>query len=95
MERCAHPAPSPAIFNPRISLSSPTFYLRANTNFCVGVLAMGRLGLGLGLATLQTLAFVALVCGNQATMYSVPARGRIWSSPGPSISSIKDHLVII
>jgi H+-transporting ATPase len=36
--------------------------------FCVGVLAIGHFSLGLGLAKLQTLAFVALVCGNQATM---------------------------
>ena len=62
--------------------------------FCVGVLAFGHFHLRLGIATLQTLAFFVLVCGNQATMYAVRARGRIWSSPPPSrwliISSIAD-----
>ena len=62
--------------------------------FCVGVLAIGHFRLGLGIATLQTLAFVALVCGNQATTYVVRARGRIWSSPHPSrwlvLSSVAD-----
>jgi len=52
--------------------------------FCVGVLALGHFHLRLGIATLQTLAFFVLVCGNQATMYAVRARGRIWSSPHPS-----------
>ena len=51
--------------------------------FCVSVLAFGHFRLGLGIATLQTLAFFALVCGNQATTYAVRARGRIWSSPHP------------
>jgi H+-transporting ATPase len=51
--------------------------------FCGGVVAWGHFRLGLGLATLQTLAFFVLVCGNQATMYAVRARGRIWSSPPP------------
>jgi H+-transporting ATPase len=55
--------------------------------------------LGLGIATLQTLMFVALVCGNQATMYTVRARGRMWSCPHPSywliISSIADLLIAL
>jgi len=65
--------------------------------FCVGVLAFGHFHMGLGIATLQTLAFFVLVCGNQATMYSVRARGRIWSSPHPSrwlvLSSIADLVI--
>lgn len=52
--------------------------------FCVGVLAFGYFHLKLAVANLQTLAFFVLVCGNQATMYAVRARGRIWSSPHPS-----------
>jgi H+-transporting ATPase len=62
--------------------------------FCVGVLAIGHFHLEMGLAASQTLAFVALVCGNQATTYTVRARGRIWSSPHPSrwlvLSSVAD-----
>jgi H+-transporting ATPase len=53
--------------------------------------------LGLGIATLQTLAFFVLVCGNQATMYAVRARRRIWSSPRPShwlvLSSVADLVI--
>jgi H+-transporting ATPase len=50
--------------------------------------------MGMGIATLQTLAFVSLVCGNQAMTYAIRARGRIWASPHPSrwlvLSSIAD-----
>jgi H+-transporting ATPase len=67
--------------------------------FCVGALALGHFRMGLGLPTLQTLAFVALVCGNQATMYTLRARGRIWSSPHPSrwlvLSSVVDLAIAV
>jgi H+-transporting ATPase len=52
--------------------------------FCVAILSIGYFRLGLGIAALQTLAFVTLVCGNQAMTYAIRARGRIWSSPHPS-----------
>ncbi|MGD0390831.1 MAG: HAD-IC family P-type ATPase [Tepidisphaeraceae bacterium] len=65
--------------------------------FCIGVLALGHFRLGLGIATLQTLAFFVLVCGNQATTYAVRARRRIWSLPRPSrwlvLSSVADLLI--
>jgi magnesium-transporting ATPase (P-type) len=64
-----------------------------------GVLALGHFRLGLGIATLQTLAFFVLVCGNQATMYAVRARGRMWSSPRPSrwliLSSVADLVIAL
>ena len=67
--------------------------------FCVGVLAFGHFRLGLGIATLQTLAFFVLVCGNQATTYAVRARGRIWASPHPSrwlaLSSVADLVIAL
>ena len=67
--------------------------------FCVGVLAIGHFRMGLGIATLQTLAFFVLVCGNQATTYAVRARRRIWSSPRPSrwlvLSSVADLLIAL
>jgi H+-transporting ATPase len=51
----------------------------------------------LGIASLQTLVFVTLVCGNQATTYAVRAHRRIWSSPHPSqwvvLSSVADVLI--
>jgi H+-transporting ATPase len=62
--------------------------------FCVSVLVIGHYHLGLGLAPLQTLSFVSLVCGSQAMTYVLRARGRIWDSPYPSrwlvLSSIGD-----
>jgi H+-transporting ATPase len=65
--------------------------------FCVGILAIGHFRMGLGIAMLQTLAFFALVCGNQATTYAVRARRRIWSPPHPSrwlvLSSAGDVLI--
>jgi H+-transporting ATPase len=67
--------------------------------FCVSVLAFGHFRVGLGIATLQTLAFFTLVCGNQATMYAVRARRRIWSSPHPSrwlvLSSVADLVIAL
>jgi H+-transporting ATPase len=65
--------------------------------FCVGVVAFGHFRLGLGIAAIQTLAFFALVCGNQTTTYAVRARGRIWAAPHPCrwlvSSSVVDILV--
>ena len=67
--------------------------------FCVGVLAIGHFRMGLAIATLQTLAFFTLVCGNQASTYAVRARERIWASPHPSrwlaLSSVVDVLVAL
>jgi H+-transporting ATPase len=67
--------------------------------FCVGVIAIGHYRLGMAIATLQTLAFITLVCGNQATTYAVRARGRIWSSPRPSrwlvLSSFADLAIAL
>jgi H+-transporting ATPase len=65
--------------------------------FCLSVLAIGHFHMGMGIATLQTLAFVALVSGNQSTTYAVRARNRIWSAPYPShwlvLSSFADLLI--
>jgi H+-transporting ATPase len=67
--------------------------------FCVGVLVIGHLRLELAIAPLQTLTFVTLVCGNQASMYALRARGRIWSSPHPSrwlvLSSVADLVIAL
>ena len=63
---------------------------------CVAVLVSGKLRLGLGIDALRTLAFVAIVFGNQATTYSNRARGRLWST-APSrwlvVSSAADVLI--
>jgi H+-transporting ATPase len=47
--------------------------------FCTAVLAIAKFRLGLGIETLQTVAFVAVVFGNQATTYTNRERQRIGS----------------
>ena len=48
--------------------------------FCTAVLAIGKFRLNLGIETLRTLAFVLIVFGNQATMYTNRTRQRLWST---------------
>jgi H+-transporting ATPase len=64
--------------------------------FCTAVLAVARFRLGFGIESLRTLAFVAIVFGNQATTYTNRERRRIWSSrPSPWLigSSVVDLLI--
>jgi H+-transporting ATPase len=64
--------------------------------FCVAVLAIGKFHLGLGIEALQTLAFLALVTGNQATTYANRTRQNLWSiRPGFWLvfSSVADLLI--
>jgi H+-transporting ATPase len=64
--------------------------------FCAAVLAIGKFRLNLGIETLRTLAFVLIVFGNQATMYTNRTRQRLWSTR-PSLwlilSSAADLLI--
>jgi H+-transporting ATPase len=60
------------------------------------VLVFGAYRLGFGIETLRTLAFVAIVFGNQATTYTNRERRNLWSShPGGWVvaSSIGDLLI--
>jgi len=52
--------------------------------FCTIVLAIGKYHLGFEIKTLQTLSFVTLVFGNQATTYLNRERQHLWSS-APSL----------
>jgi H+-transporting ATPase len=60
---------------------------------CVSVLAFGAYRLGFDIERLRTLAFILIVFGNQATIYTNRERRHLWSSP-PSrwlvLSSIAD-----
>jgi H+-transporting ATPase len=47
--------------------------------FCTAVLAIGKYRVGLGVAALQSLAFVLIVYGNQATTYTNRTRQNLWS----------------
>jgi len=61
--------------------------------FCTAVLAIGKFRMGFGIETLQTLAFVVIVFGNQATTYTNRARRRLWSTRPSSwlvLSSVVD-----
>ena len=64
--------------------------------FCTTVLVAGIHRMGYQIAALRTLAFVAIVFGNQATTYANRTRGRLWSSR-PSVwlvaSSVSDVLI--
>jgi H+-transporting ATPase len=64
--------------------------------FCAAVLAIGKFRLGRGMETLRTLAFLVIVFGNQATMYTNRTRKRLWSTR-PSrwlvLSSLADLLI--
>ncbi|MGA3095804.1 MAG: HAD-IC family P-type ATPase [Bryobacteraceae bacterium] len=48
--------------------------------FCTAVLAFGKFRLGLGVDALRTVAFVAIVFGNQATTYTNRERQRLGSA---------------
>ena len=65
-----------------------------------GVLAAGKVELGLGIGALQTLAFVTLVFGGQATLYAIRDRrhfGSTAETASPSlwlaVSSAADILI--
>jgi H+-transporting ATPase len=60
--------------------------------FCTAVLGAGKFRLGLGIEELRTLAFVAIVFGNQATTYTNRERQRIGSTR-PSVWLIGSSLV--
>jgi H+-transporting ATPase len=64
--------------------------------FCAGVLAVGKVALGLGIDALRTLAFATLVFGSQAMIYAVRGRERLWGAR-PSLwlaaSSAADVLI--
>ncbi len=64
--------------------------------FCSAVLLVGRFELKLGIDVLQTLAFIALVFGNQAIIYAIRQRRHLWGSR-PSlwlaVSSAADILI--
>jgi H+-transporting ATPase len=63
---------------------------------CSAVLAVGHYSLGLAAAPLQTLAFVALVFGSQATLDAIRERQRLWSRPSLwlNLSSLANVLIV-
>lgn len=64
--------------------------------FCIGVLALGKYRLALGIDALRTLAFLVLVFGGQATIYAIRERRHLWGTR-PSrllaLSSVADIVI--
>jgi len=64
--------------------------------FDAGLLAIGRFPLHLGIGALQTLAFLVLVFGGQATLYAIRDRRHLWGqrpSRWLALSSAADVLI--
>ena len=63
--------------------------------FCTAILTIGKFRLELGIEALQTLAFLAIVFGNEASLYAIRARQCLWSTPSGwlVLSSVADVLI--
>jgi H+-transporting ATPase len=64
--------------------------------FCTSVLAFGAYRMGFDTGTLRTLAFIAIVFGNQATTYTNRERRHLWRSRPSNwliVSSVADILI--
>ena len=53
---------------------------RAELAFCGSVLAFSKFEMGLRIDALRTLAFIALVFGSQAAIYTIRQRRSLWGS---------------
>jgi H+-transporting ATPase len=62
--------------------------------FCTSILVFGAYRMTLDIDALRTLAFVAIVFGNQATTYTNRERRRLWSSR-PSFWVVASSIVDI
>ena len=73
------PSPKPSAWRVGNLTLAGAFMGIAELVFCIVVLAIGKFRLGLGMGALQTLAFLLIVFGNQATTYTNRARQHLWS----------------
>ena len=76
----ATPAPAPDVWRVRNITTAAAILGLFKLMFSVGVLAAGKYKLGLNIGELQTLAFVTLVFGSQATVYAIRERTHMWHS---------------
>jgi H+-transporting ATPase len=90
------PSPKPSVWRVGALTLAGIFMGLSELMFCVAVFVVGKVQLGFGIETLRTLAFVAIVFGNQATTYTNRARRHLWST-APSrwlvLSSAVDLLI--
>jgi H+-transporting ATPase len=77
------PSRQPSLWHIRYLTIAGIFMGVCELSFCVAVLSIGIYRMKLGIASLQTLAFFLVVCANQASTYSIRARGWLWSAPHP------------
>jgi H+-transporting ATPase len=90
------PSPMPSAWRVGSLTIAGAFLGISELIFCTGALALGKFRLGFGIDTLRTLAFVLIVYGNQATMYTNRTRQRLWSVRPSSwlvFSSVADLLI--
>jgi H+-transporting ATPase len=76
----ARPSPVPDKWRVRNITAAAAILGLFKLMFSVGVLAFGKYGMALGAGELQTLAFITLVFGGQATVYVVRERRSMWGS---------------
>jgi H+-transporting ATPase len=91
-----HPSPMPNTWRIGRLTAAGVIMGIGELGLCSSVLVFGAYRLGFGIETLRTLAFVAIVFGNQATTYTNRERRHLWSSrPGRWVvaSSIGDVLI--
>jgi H+-transporting ATPase len=74
-----HPSPKPNAWHIGNLTIAGVFMGISELTFFIGVLVIGIYRLGLGIEALRTLAFLAVVSGNQATTYANRTRQRLWS----------------
>jgi H+-transporting ATPase len=70
----------PSVWHMRNITGAAVILGACKLGFSISSLAYGKLGLGFGAGELQTLAFITLVFGNQAVLFVLRERGRLWSS---------------
>ena len=71
------PSPTPNVWRIGQLTIAGVFMGVSELVFCAGVLSFAKFHLGFAIETLRTVAFVAIVFGNQATTYTNRERGRL------------------
>jgi H+-transporting ATPase len=77
---CVRPSPSPNVWRIRSLTVAGALMGFGELIFVTAILAYGKYAMNMDLSTLRTLAFVAIVFGNQATTYNNRERRHLWSS---------------
>jgi H+-transporting ATPase len=75
------PSPKPNVWRIGKLTIAGVFVGTCELVFCVAVLAVAKFRMGLAIEALQTVAFVAIVFGSQATTYTNRERQRMGSAP--------------